>query len=251
MKINTATITFMATASAVAIVTLVAFKLSSNNTETFEGLKRPPRSRDELLNRVSIDNKLSASASKIVGNKKTPIYVFDNFLNKKECDFLINQHKDKLSPSLLTFEDTDKYFRTSETANFTGAGIEELIDQKMYSLLGLPESASEITQIQHYKVGNEFKDHVDAFDPHNDYEFWKNGQRTWTCMVYLNDVEEGGETRFHNLYTSFKPQVGQAIVWCSLKKNGEIDNDTLHCGSPVSKGEKWIITKWFLDSHSA
>ena len=96
MKISTTT-AFIVTASVAAITTLVAFKLSqNNNTETFEGLKRPVRSRNELLNRIPVDSKLSLSASKIVGDKKTPIYVFDNFLNKKECDFLINQHKDKL-----------------------------------------------------------------------------------------------------------------------------------------------------------
>ena len=32
------------------------------------------------------------------------------------------------------------------------------------------------------------------------------GQRLWTALCYLNDVEEGGETRFTKLNIAVKPK---------------------------------------------
>ena len=46
------------------------------------------------------------------------------------------------------------------------------------------------------------------------------GQRTWTTMIYLNDVEEGGETYFKYLNLKIKPKKGLLIGWNNLYING-------------------------------
>eukprot|EP01129_Flabellula_baltica_P011925 TRINITY_DN5308_c0_g1_i2.p1 TRINITY_DN5308_c0_g1~~TRINITY_DN5308_c0_g1_i2.p1 ORF type:complete len:270 (+),score=56.72 TRINITY_DN5308_c0_g1_i2:668-1477(+) len=71
------------------------------------------------------------------------------------------------------------------------------------------------------------------------------GQRTWTFMIYLNDVEEGGETEFTEIGEVFTPQKGRAVIWNSLLPDGTPNYHSMHKGSPVIKGEKAIITKWF------
>ena len=71
------------------------------------------------------------------------------------------------------------------------------------------------------------------------------GQRTWTAMVYLNDVESGGETRFKFLNKSFKPKRGQLLLWNNLYKNGIPNFKTLHEALPPISGDKYVITKWF------
>ena len=111
-------------------------------------------------------------------------------------------------------------------------------------------SLSELPQVQHYNVGDEFKAHWDFFDPSIDKSFYDNGQRTWTFMVYVTDVEEGGETYFTKLDETIKPQKGRGVIWCNIKENSDMDRNTMHQGKPVVKGEKGIITKWYKLSNN-
>merc|ERR1712196_386149 len=41
-----------------------------------------------------------------------------------------------------------------------------------------------------------------------------------------------------------RPRKGQALVFYSLKPDGNFDPQSLHGGCPVVKGEKWVATKW-------
>jgi len=215
--------------------------------ESFETF--PPNSIAKLRDRTPVDEKLRQVATIIKGNDTTPIYVIDNFLSPNECLLLIESATGKMIPSPLTRPmDGDKYYRTSETGYFDGTGIQNKIDKRVYKLLDRPKWSAEKTQLQHYTKGKEFKLHNDAFHKDYDTEFWEQGQRTWTCMIYLNDVEEGGTTDFPNVKETLVPKKGRAVVWSSLKEDGSIDSNTDHQGSPVEKGEKWITTTWFRDS---
>ena len=64
-------------------------------------------------------------------------------------------------------------------------------------------------------------------------------------MIYLNDVEEGGETEFTKLNVKIKPKRGRAVIWGNMTSDNKVDHNTMHAGLPVIKGEKHIITKWF------
>ena len=250
-------IAVFAIATIILIVVLVAFgPLASgplrgrgiSSKETFNTtVVHSPNSNEELRNRESIDAKLRRVATNKKGTEKTPIYIIDNFLTEEECKAVIDTATD-LFTSELTSNSDDKYFRTSKTADFNGTGIQPTIDQKIYTFMGLPPNTAETTQIQHYKLKNEFKDHVDAFDMDNDHQFWKDGQRTWTVMIYLNDVKRGGTTGFKKLNEECVPKMGRAVIWSSLNKDGSVDQETLHCGTPVLEGEKWITTTWFRDT---
>ena len=69
-------------------------------------------------------------------------------------------------------------------------------------LLDLPIENAEQMQAQRYDVGQEFKPHCDWFQPGSESyaeHCSVSGQRTWTAMAYMNDVEEGGETTFPRL----------------------------------------------------
>lgn len=239
----------LAIAGIVAAATVLIYVLlSSKHKENFTSeIVHSPNSKEELRKRSIVDDKLKEIAKSIKGTAKTPIYIIDDFLSGKECDAVIDSATD-LFDSELTSPSSDKYFRTSKTADFTGAGIQPDVDRKVYDLVGRSANTAETTQIQHYKLKNEFKDHVDAFDRETDHQFWKNGQRTWTVMIYLNDVPKGGTTEFKKLKEECVPKKGRAVVWSSLNEDGSIDHDTLHCGTPVLEGEKWITTTWFLDT---
>jgi hypothetical protein len=62
-------------------------------------------------------------------------------------------------------------------------------------------------------------------------------QRLLTWMLYLNDVEEGGETEF--LYQSMrvKPKQGTLLIWPAAFTH-------THRGNPPLSNAKYIVTGW-------
>ena len=187
---------------------------------------------------------LKSMATEIRGNSESPIYIIDEFLSPTICENIIKELQSNLEPSTLTRDDpTDPYFRTSSTGIFSKTSTQDFVDKKMSDIILAKKS--ETPQIQHYDISQEFKPHWDGFDPKYDKKFYDKGQRSWTFMIYLNNVEEGGETHFPKLGETIVPKLGRAVIWYNLDKNGDLDRDTLHQGKPIVKGEKYIITKWF------
>ncbi len=192
---------------------------------------------------------------------KLELYVIDHFLADAECDQLVAIIKRHLTPSRITGQRTepDKYrnqkIRTSSTAylsSLSSADEKAFVDaitQKISQAIGIPASYAEGMQGQHYQPGQEFKEHLDAFD--RTAPEWKHasgptrGNRTWTFMIYLNDVEQGGATHFLKLKHTIRPRKGQAIVWNNLNQAGTRNPAAYHSGRPVLKGTKTIITQWF------
>jgi prolyl 4-hydroxylase len=181
---------------------------------------------------------------------KAQIYTIDDFLSGAECDALVRIIDQHLRPSTVTIEGTDKAFRTSRTCDLSllRSPVVTAIDEKISRTLGIHQAFAEGNQAQRYDVGQEFKAHTDYFEPGTD-EFathgGRQGNRTWTFMVYLNEGMEGGGTRFFALDRTFMPKKGQAVVWNNLHPDGTPNGETLHAGTPVTRGHKVIITKWF------
>jgi prolyl 4-hydroxylase len=122
-----------------------------------------------------------------------------------------------------------------------------ILDERICGAMGIDPKFAEPSQGQYYDIAQEFKPHTDYFEP---YELERNstptlGQRTWTFMIYLNDVESGGETEFVNVGLKIPPKAGTAVLWNNLRRDGTPNYDTLHHGTPVRAGYKAIITKWF------
>ena len=187
-----------------------------------------------------------------VNTQDAEIYTVDSFLNKAECKELINIIKHRLRPSAIASsggtEDTN--FRTSKTCDLAKEKnvLVKDIDKRICNYLGIDSSLSEGIQGQYYELGNEFKAHTDFFEgPQKKQYTAKQGQRTYTFMIYLNDVEEGGETEFLEINKTFKPKVGQALFWNNLKPDGSVNHNTLHQAHPVVKSNKAVITKWFRE----
>jgi len=175
-------------------------------------------------------------------------YVLDNFLNAGECGHLIEIIKKSLRPSTIT--DAEEGYRTSKTCDLGGLDepLVRDIDRRICSLLGVHPSYAEITQGQYYEFGEEFKAHTDYFEGETGEKHMAGGgQRTFTFMVYLNDVESGGETEFVHLKQIINPRQGMAIIWNNLNPDGSKNPSTLHQAHPVRSGVKFIITKWFRE----
>lgn len=194
------------------------------------------------------DKELYLPNSVRIAKDKVDMYLVKGFLNEQECNKLVKLIQSRLTPSTLTGEEADKAFRTSSTCCLgvlEDPFIQE-IDTRICQFLGIDPAYGEVIQGQHYEIGQEFKPHTDYFEETDMASFGGElGQRTFTFMIYLNDVEEGGETVFPNLSESFKPEIGSAVIWNSLDPKGVPNYNTLHHAMPVVKGSKTIITKWF------
>jgi prolyl 4-hydroxylase len=186
--------------------------------------------------------------SKRLDSDVLQLFTLENFLNKQECEHLVTVMKSQLRPSELSSHEPDNAFRTSKTCdmgNLDDALIKD-IDLRICRLLGINDSYSETIQGQYYEVGQEFKPHTDYFEEHEMASHGAAmGQRTFTVMIYLNTVQEGGVTHFPKVNKDYQPQQGLTIIWSSLDASGLPNINSMHHGQPVLKGYKAIITKWF------
>ena len=71
-----------------------------------------------------------------------------------------------------------------------------------------------------------------------------SGNRIATLLLYLSNVEAGGETIFTELNLSLPPAKGSAVFWYNLHRNGTGVYDTRHASCPVIAGSKWIANRW-------
>ena len=65
------------------------------------------------------------------------------------------------------------------------------------------------------------------------------GARAFVFSIYLNDVEEGGETEFLHFSKRVKPKTGRVVIWPA-------SFPYLHRGNPPLSGEKYILTSWMM-----
>ncbi len=177
------------------------------------------------------------------------IYVVADFLSEPECRHLIAMIDSAAQPSRIFDPENQELYRTSYSGDVDrNDNFVRMIERRICDLMGLDESWGETVQGQRYHPGQEFKGHYDWFDTSAVYwppEKERGGQRCWTAMAYLNDVEEGGETAFHELHFAIPPQRGTLLLWNNACPDGTPNTFTLHAGTPVVRGVKYIITKWF------
>jgi prolyl 4-hydroxylase len=220
----------------------------------------PTLNADELVNPLKAkEEKYNAGEDVNLGQRFIPnskrldsdvlqLFTLENFLNKQECEHIITAIKSALRPSELSSHEPDNAFRTSKTCDMGSLddALIKDIDLRICRLLGIDESYSEAIQGQYYEVGQEFKPHTDYFEEHEMASHGAvMGQRTFTVMIYLNTVQEGGVTRFPKVDKDYQPQQGLAVIWSSLDASGLPNINSMHHGQPVLKGYKAIITKWF------
>ncbi|KAF5790939.1 putative procollagen-proline 4-dioxygenase [Helianthus annuus] len=193
--------------------------------------------------------------------------IYHNFLSQEECEYLINMAKPHMVKSTVVDSDTgkskDSRVRTS-SGTFLARGRDKTvrtIEKRIADFTFLPVEHGEGLQVLHYEVGQKYEPHYDYFQ--DEYNTQNGGQRMATVLMYLSDVEEGGETVFPSAKgnisavpwwdelsdcgkegLSVKPKMGDALLFWSMRPDASLDPSSLHGGCPVIKGNKWSSTKW-------
>jgi hypothetical protein len=182
------------------------------------------------------------------------IGVYDNYITEEECN-----------KAIKLFEDQDNFNRTVNRIGGEKASILQKQDQQFFASPNnidiwwsdlKPMMLNFDIAWKHY-VKNTGAD--DAYGvpfhftnlkiqktlPTEGYHVWhiEHGQgydneaRAFVFSIYLNDVEEGGETEFLHFSKRVKPKAGRIVIWPAAFPY-------LHRGNPPLSGEKYILTSW-------
>ena len=190
------------------------------------------------------------------GGRKASLFLFRDFLDRRSCARLIRLIDSEIGPSTL-FNDGGAETggagaRTSSTHYFADSHRDAaMLARRIDDLLGLDRAHAETMQGQRYLPGEQYRHHCDFFRTeraHWQRERLRGGQRTWTAMVYLNNVESGGATDFPRLGLSIQPEAGMLLVWDNITRGGRPNRTTIHAGMPVETGAKYVVTQWYREN---
>lgn len=179
------------------------------------------------------------------------LFVVRDVATPDQCARLMAIIDADLMPSLLMSPPPEPDFRTSESCNLNPRDPEVVaLEAAIGAVVGIQPELGETAQGQRYSVGQQFKPHWDYFIPGESYyeaATREGGQRTWTAMLFLNEPEAGGHTNFTKADVSIRPRGGNLLVWNNLTSEGEINERSMHQGSPVVAGQKYVVTKWYRE----
>ncbi len=168
--------------------------------------------------------------------------VYRGFLTREECDHL----KALATPSLgrSTVVDASNGgsvpsdIRTS-SGMFLLRGEDDVvasIERRIASWTHVPESHGEGFQVLRYEFGQEYRPHFDYFQDEFNQKREKGGQRVATVLMYLTDVEEGGETIFPDAEAGANPGGGDDASSCAA---GKLFGDKFRDAFGVDEEDAW------------
>jgi len=185
------------------------------------------------------------------------IGVYDNYITKEECN-----------KAIKLYENENKFHKTFNRKVFEKASMLKKKDKQYFANSGnidvwwedlKPIIVNFDIALQHYLentgVGDAYDNYVFRFTtlkiqktlPTEGYHAWHiehgkgfdNEARAIVFSIYLNDVEEGGETEFLHFSKRTKPKTGRIVIWPAAFPY-------VHRGNPPLSGEKYILTSWMM-----
>ena len=185
------------------------------------------------------------------------IGVYDNYITKEECN-----------KAIQLYEDQNKFNNTVNRIGGENSSILQKQDQQFFAAGGNLEvwwDSLKPMMVNFDLAWNHYTKNVGAKDayannpfhftclkiqktlPTEGYHVWhiehgkgfNNEPRAFVFSIYLNDVEEGGETEFLHFSKRVQPKQGRIVIWPAAFPY-------LHRGNPPLSGEKYILTSWML-----
>ena len=183
------------------------------------------------------------------------IGVYDNYITKEECNKAIKLYEDQVkfnqTMNRITTEKS-RVIEKQDTQYFANASTISFWYEQLKSMIVNYDLAWNhyIQNTGANWEGNNF--HFTTLKiqktlPTEGYHVWhiehgngfENMARSFVFSIYLNDIEEGGETEFLHFSKRVKPKTGRIVIWPA-------GFPYLHRGNPPLSGEKYILTSWML-----
>lgn len=134
-------------------------------------------------------------------------------------------------------EQHDRYVSRSTMVSKAESGAFDAIGARVQAAVGLDEAHAFHHQVLEYERAEEYSVHTDCNNAEND--------RVGTELLYLTDVEEGGEVCFPRRKACVRPRKGSAVFFASTDKRGRCDKTSEHIAMPVRTGKKIVLQRWF------
>jgi len=130
------------------------------------------------------------------------------------------------------------------------AEISRYLRELISELSHLPEENQEPFQVVHYAQSASPTPGYGAGFPGWEYLKWESdqgGERRFSFILYLNDVEAGGENDCPELGIRIEPEAGKAAFWHNpVAATGY--GRRQHASRPVARGGKWALACWVRES---
>ncbi|MBV8800818.1 MAG: 2OG-Fe(II) oxygenase, partial [Alphaproteobacteria bacterium] len=184
------------------------------------------------------------------------IWTCENFSSPELCEWLVARAGNRFKPALMRDASTGtaQALESRTCSDFVfdiveGGLVMLLLRIKISNVTCIPGPHMEPPQIFHYAIGQEIKPHHDfLFDGKRAYgrDGTYKGDRLATFLMYLNDGYEGGSLVFPRADFRYKGWSGDGIFFAS-QRDGKPDPLSLHAATPVTWGEKYILSQWIHD----
>jgi len=206
-----------------------------------------------ILFHYVVDTKFS-KMEKIYLSHDPEIYIIDNFISDEDCDHFINISKNNLQRALVSGNGNGYESKGRSGQNcwlqHDKDKVTENIANRIAKLVEYPLENAESFQFIYYGKDQEYYNHCDAYSFDKSEKtarcILRGGQRIVTALVYLNNVEKGGHTRFSKLNINVEAKKGRILVFQNcIKGTNIVHNLTEHAGTPVIEGEKYAFNLWF------
>ena len=187
------------------------------------------------------------------------IGVFDNALSKEHCEELIKVYEDSVELNYaisrkdmgkekiyqdnnLVFVGCKTYVKDDIFFDAVQPPVQQFVNLAWTSYEEYAKKYGVLTSLASHRFYDSIK--IQKTKPSEGYHVWhcehdnrKNGSRLLLVMVYLNDVEEGGETEFLYQSRRVKPKQGTMVICPSSFTH-------THRGNPPLTGDKYMINGW-------
>ncbi|HAJ77323.1 MAG TPA: hypothetical protein DCM64_12840 [Gammaproteobacteria bacterium] len=127
------------------------------------------------------------------------VYVFEDFLQELEIEQLLAAAKPKMKQALVSAAKTGVESDGRSGSNcWIPHGYNQVIEDlslRIAEVVGVSLDNAEAFQALYYGETEEYAPHFDAWDATTERGqrcMSRGGQRMVTCLLYLNDVEQGG-----------------------------------------------------------
>jgi len=190
-------------------------------------------------------------------NIKDFIGVYDGYIPEEACDQAVEMFKrysefnkvfSRFSSEGATqdFKNDKQLFCTADVLTDQEFNVNKLKTLMVNFDMALRHYYTE-TNVKKYTAENIITDYVKIQKtlPTQGYHVWhvehgegrENEKRILVYTIYLNDVEDGGETEFLYQSKRVKPVKGRIVIWPA-------GFPYVHRGNPPLSGEKYILTSW-------
>jgi hypothetical protein len=187
---------------------------------------------------------------------KDHIGIYDGYITKDLCDemILFYNNKDKFNQTLsrIQAENASTLDKNDKAVFLNETNIEDWFTRFKTLFvnfdIALKNYLSQTSLSELYSGVNlsytTFK--IQKTLPRQGYHVWhvehahrESSKRVLAFTIYLNDVEEGGETEFLHQSARVSPKIGRIVIWPA-------GYPYVHRGNPPLKGEKYLLTSWIV-----